>query len=142
MIVHRDINFPEFASLLTDMWSSKHDTVFPNKFKSTVAKSAPRFVGYRYNRPAHSVAHAASCAVVQQLTILLTKTTAVQNDVALSYHRVRGLYFLEVVFVRSIVCCIYCLPCYIYIGYTWVDVHLYIAYIVYRAIYIYRLYMG
>ena len=125
MIVHRDINFPEFASLLTDMWSSKHDTVFPNKFKSTVAKSAPRFVGYRYNRPAHSVAHsascAASCAVVQQLTILLTKTTAVQNDVALSYHRVRGLYFLAVVFVRSIVC--FC-----------------IAYIVYRAIY--RLYMG
>ena len=31
-------------------------------------------------------------------TILLTKTT-----VALSYHRVRGLYFMAVVFVRSIV---------------------------------------
>ena len=30
--------------------------------------------------------------------ILLTKTTAAQNDVALSYHRVRGLYFLAVVF--------------------------------------------
>ena len=27
------------------------------------------------------------------LTILLTKTTAVQNYVALSYHRVSGLYF-------------------------------------------------
>ena len=30
--------------------------------------------------------------------ILLTKTTAAQNDVALSYHRLRGLYFLAVVF--------------------------------------------
>ena len=35
--------------------------------------------------------------------ILLTKTTAEQNEDALSYHRVRGLYFLAVVFVRSIV---------------------------------------
>ena len=34
--------------------------------------------------------------------ILLTKTTAVQNGVALSYHKVRGLYFLAVVFVRSL----------------------------------------
>ena len=30
------------------------------------------------------------------------KTTAVQNEVALSYHKVRGLHFLAVVFVRSI----------------------------------------
>ena len=35
--------------------------------------------------------------------ILLTKSTAAQNEVALSYHRVRGLYFLAVVFARSIV---------------------------------------
>ena len=35
--------------------------------------------------------------------IPLTKTTAAQNEVALSYHRVRGLYFPAVVFVRSIV---------------------------------------
>ena len=34
--------------------------------------------------------------------ILLTKTTAAQNEVALSYHKVRGLYFLAVVSVRSI----------------------------------------
>ena len=32
--------------------------------------------------------------------MLLTKITAGQNDVALSYHRVRGLYFLAVIFVR------------------------------------------
>ena len=31
------------------------------------------------------------------------KTTAAQNEVALSYHSMRGLYFLAVVFVRSIV---------------------------------------
>ena len=31
--------------------------------------------------------------------ILFTKTTAVQNEVVLSYHRVRGLYFRAVVFV-------------------------------------------
>lgn len=36
----------EFASLIADMWSGRHDTVSPNKFKSAVAKSAPRFVGY------------------------------------------------------------------------------------------------
>ena len=35
-------------------------------------------------------------------TILLTKTTAAQNEGVLSYYRVRGLYFLEVVFVASI----------------------------------------
>ena len=34
--------------------------------------------------------------------ILLTETTAAQNEVALSYHRVRGQYFQAVVFVRSI----------------------------------------
>ena len=34
-------------------------------------------------------------------TILLTKTTAAQNEVALSYHKVRGLYFLAAVFMRS-----------------------------------------
>ena len=37
-----------------------------------------------------------------KLTILLTKTTAVQNKVALSYYRVRGLYFLAVVFAATI----------------------------------------
>ena len=39
-------------------------------------------------------------------TILLTKTTAAQNEVALSYHRVRGLYFLAVVFVATILLCL------------------------------------
>ena len=34
--------------------------------------------------------------------ILLTKTTAPQNEVALGYHTVRGLYFLAVVFTTSI----------------------------------------
>ena len=34
--------------------------------------------------------------------ILLTKTTAAQNEDALSYYTVRGLYLLAVVFVRSI----------------------------------------
>ena len=34
--------------------------------------------------------------------IHLAKTTAAQNEVALSYRSVRGLYFLAVVFVRSI----------------------------------------
>ena len=33
---------------------------------------------------------------------LLTKTTAVQNEVALTYHKVRGLYFLAVVFAATI----------------------------------------
>ena len=45
------------------------------------------------------LSRAASCAGT---TILLTKTTAAQNEVALSYHSVRGLYFLAVVFVRTV----------------------------------------
>ena len=32
-----------------------------------------------------------------------TKMTAAQNEVALSYHRVRGLYFLVVVFATTII---------------------------------------
>ena len=35
--------------------------------------------------------------------ILLTKTTAVQNEDALTYLRMRGLYYLAVVFVTTIV---------------------------------------
>ena len=35
-------------------------------------------------------------------TIFLKKTTAAENEAALSYHRLRGLCFLAVVFVRSI----------------------------------------
>ena len=35
-------------------------------------------------------------------TILLTKTTGARNGVALSYYKVRGLYFLAVVFVANI----------------------------------------
>ena len=34
---------------------------------------------------------------------LLTKTTTAQNEAALSYHGVRGLYFLAVVFVATII---------------------------------------
>ena len=35
-------------------------------------------------------------------TTLLTKITAAQNEVALSYHRPRGLYFLAAVFAAAI----------------------------------------
>ena len=37
------------------------------------------------------------------LHILLTKTTAAQNEVALSYYRVRGLYFLAVAFAATLI---------------------------------------
>ena len=37
--------------------------------------------------------------VIFDIIILLTKTTAAQNEDALSYYTVRGLYFLVVVFV-------------------------------------------
>ena len=42
------------------------------------------------------------CSVLPAATILLTKTTAVRNGVALSYRSVRGLYFLTVVFATTI----------------------------------------
>ena len=35
--------------------------------------------------------------------VYFTKTTAAQNVDALSYHIMRGLYFLEVVFVATII---------------------------------------
>ena len=35
--------------------------------------------------------------------IPLTKTIAAQNEVALSYHRVRGQYFMAAVFATTIV---------------------------------------
>ena len=35
-------------------------------------------------------------------TILLTKTTAAQNEVALSYDRVRGLYYQAIAFAAII----------------------------------------
>ena len=35
--------------------------------------------------------------------VFLTKTTAARNEVTLSYHSVRGLYFLAVVFATTIV---------------------------------------
>ena len=35
------------------------------------------------------------------MTMLFTKTTAAQDEVVLSYHKVRGLYFMAVVFVTS-----------------------------------------
>ena len=41
--------------------------------------------------------------IFESAIILLTKTTAARNEVALSYHRVRGLYFPAVVFVPTIV---------------------------------------
>ena len=37
------------------------------------------------------------------LYMLPTKITAALNEVALSYHKERGLYFLAVVFMRSLV---------------------------------------
>ena len=46
---------------------------------------------------------AVSKLILIQLSILLTKTKASQNDVALSYRRVRGLYFLAVAFAATIV---------------------------------------
>ena len=39
--------------------------------------------------------------------ILLKKTTAARSEVALSYHKVRGLYFLAVVFAATIIVCSY-----------------------------------
>ena len=45
-------------------------------------------------------------SIVSKLPILLTKTTAAQNEVALSYGIVLGLYFLAVVFAGTIVECL------------------------------------
>ena len=55
------------------------------------------------NIRAIGITHVALCIkCILRAYILLTKTTAAQNEVALSYHRERGLYFLAVVFVATI----------------------------------------
>ena len=41
--------------------------------------------------------------VLYNIHIPLTQTIAAQNEVALSYHRVRGQYFMAVVFATTIV---------------------------------------
>ena len=41
-------------------------------------------------------------AIFTKRNIFLTKITAVQKDVALSYNRIRGLYFLAVIFAATI----------------------------------------
>ena len=38
--------------------------------------------------------------------IILTKTTAAQNEAAPTYHTVRGLYYPEVVFAATIIQCV------------------------------------
>ena len=40
---------------------------------------------------------------LNKLYILLTIITVAQNEAVLSYHRVRGLYFLAVIFAATIV---------------------------------------
>ena len=49
--------------------------------------------------------HNSYCSFYSNLfkeNMVLTKIPATQNEVALSYHRVRGLYFLAAIFARSI----------------------------------------
>ena len=41
--------------------------------------------------------------IVYMIYMLLTKTAAAQNEVALSYHTVRGLYFLAAVFAAIVI---------------------------------------
>ena len=43
------------------------------------------------------------CYLNAKMNILLTKIIAAQNEAALSYHRVRGLYFLAVIVGATIV---------------------------------------
>ena len=50
--------------------------------------------------PTILVSHYRFCRV-HSSTILLTKATAAQNEVALSYHNVCGLYFPAIVFVST-----------------------------------------
>ena len=51
-----------------------------------------------------------STVFIDTCTVLLTKTTAAQNEVALSYLSVRGLYFLAVVFAAITICAL-CITC-------------------------------
>ena len=46
--------------------------------------------------------HVMHWLIIIYIYTLLTKTTDAQNDFALSYHIVRGLYFLAVVFTATI----------------------------------------
>ena len=65
---------------------------------NAIAKSKQTFfLQIRHKRP-----RTKRCReIIKVRYILLTKTTAAQNEDALSYYTVRGLYFLAVIFVRS-----------------------------------------
>ena len=41
--------------------------------------------------------------ITTEVVVLLTEITAAQKEVAISYHRVSGLYFLTVIFAATIV---------------------------------------
>ena len=63
-------------------------------------------------------------------TIYASKTTAAQNEVALSYRRVHGLHFLAVVFVTTIYymeyilyCIMYNILCYCFLLFTFNITH-------------------
>ena len=66
------------------------------KEKSSLSKSDCLY-HFRYH-------YSTLCHLQLTQVILLTKTTAALSEVALSYHSVRGLYFLAVVFAVTIVC--------------------------------------
>ena len=40
--------------------------------------------------------------ITADAVVLITKVTAAQNELSLNYHRVRGLYFLSVIFAAII----------------------------------------
>ena len=78
---------------------------FPQRVQKRVIKlcvsiHSVKGTAYKYSCILHDIIFAlVNCKLY---TILLTKTAAAQNEVALSYHKVRGLYFLAVVFAATI----------------------------------------
>ena len=70
---------------------------------STTADTHNKKLSLNYrsiNKQPRSLNFPTPLAIAYAKTILLTKTTAEQNEVALSYHIVGGLYFLAVVLRR------------------------------------------
>ena len=95
-------NFSSFDGGVTTSQKSKRRSTHSSDVgsNSTSTKSHTHISG-RKSLDSSSEEHTSIISSMHS-SILLTKTTAAQNGVAHSYRSVRGLYFLAVIFVRSI----------------------------------------
>ena len=95
-------------SVLQDQLYVVHRTIYILKIASHFLRTLKKLYIYIYIT-VEMFLKSAPCNIYYNvyfhlyIIIVVAKTTAAQNEVALTYHKVRGLYFLAVVFAASII---------------------------------------